>query len=215
VKLEQGELEELGTLLVERAFQYSNGTGPFILSSGETSKYYYDGKATSLLPSTLQRIGNALVDVILASGAEAVGGLELGSVPISTSVGLAALSRGRDLPTFVVRKARKGHGTRDLIAQAYCPDGELLKPGRRVAIVDDVVTKGGSVRQAIDVVKDLGCQVVLVAVLVERHEGGGDALRSLGYNVLSLFRTDEEGTLSVTPEYLKRLRAARAAATTQ
>ena len=205
------DLEDLGNLLVEQAFRYSNGSGPFVLASGETSKYYYYGKSSTLLPSTLRRVAEALVEVILRSGAEAVGGLEIGSVPISTAVGLAALDRGKDIPTFVVRKQRKGHGTDELIAQAYSPDGELLQSGRPVAIVDDVITKGGSVQQAIDAARALGCRVVLIAVLVERHEGGGDALRARGYDVVSIFRTDEEGRLSINEAFVERLKAAQAA----
>lgn len=206
------ELEELRVLLLERSFLYSNGSGPFVLASGGTSKYYYNGKFTSLLPSTAKLIGEALVDVVLRSGAEAVGGLAIGADPISSSIGRAALDKGCDLPTFIVRKERKGHGSRDLIAEAYSPDGELLRPGRRVAIVDDVITKGGSVRQAIETVASLGCKVVLVAVLVERHEGGGDTLRADGYDTISVFCTDEEGQLSVNEEFLARLAAAQTVA---
>jgi orotate phosphoribosyltransferase len=87
-------------------------------------------------------------------------------------------------------------------------DGEeLLKAGRRVAIVEDAITTGGSVRIAIDVLEELGCEVTLIAVLVERHEGGGDALRRGGYDVLSIFRTDEEGQLSINEAFLERLAA--------
>jgi orotate phosphoribosyltransferase len=157
--------------------------------------------------------------VVLASGAEAVGGPELGAVPIAVSVGLVSLSRGRDLPVFVVRKEQKEYGARDLVVEPYADDvgvprpsgeGPLLTAGRRVAIVEDAVTTGGAVQQAIDAVEALGCQVVLVAVLVERHEGGGDALRSQGYDVISLFRTDEEGQLSVNDAFLERLAASQA-----
>lgn len=204
------DIERLRALLTRHAVRY----GEFTLASGRKSKYYYNGKRVTLRPSAVRLIGEALVDVVLASGAEAVGGPELGAVPIAVAVGLAALERGRDLPVFIVRKEQKQYGARDLVVEPYADeaggDAPLLVEGGRVAIVEDAVTTGGSVQKAIDAVEALGCQVVLVAVLVERHEGGGDDVRSRGYDVVSLFRTDEEGQLSVTEAYLSRLEAARA-----
>lgn len=191
----------------EYCFEY----GEFTLSSGLPSKYYYDGKRATLDPYAASLIGKVLTDVVISSGAECVGGLEIGSVPIAVEVGQAALAQQRDLPTFIVRKAQKEHGTRDSVAQAYTRHGDLLRPGRRVAIVDDVITTGGSVSKAIDAVKQLGCEIVLVAVLVERHEGGAEDLRAR-YDVVSLFRSDETGHLSVNPDFVRRLEAARAAA---
>ncbi len=200
------ELEELRNLMQDSCFEY----GAFVLSSGRPSNYYYDGKRATLNPSAARLIGRVLGDAIIASEADAIGGLEIGSVPISMAVSLAGVESGRQLPVFIVRKEPKAHGTRDLVAQAHVEGGDLLRKGTRVAIVDDVITTGGSIEKAIDVVEALGCQVVLVAVLVERHEGGGDALRSRGYDVVSVFRTDEEGRLSVNEEFLIRLEAAQA-----
>ncbi len=188
-------------------FQY----GEFTLSSGRKSRYYYNGKRVTLRPSAAKLIGETLVDVVLAAGAEAVGGPALGAVPIAMAVGAAALERGEDLPVFVVRTERKEHGARDLIAEPYADEGgEVVTEGRRVAIVEDAITTGGSVAKAIEAVEALGAKVVLVAVLVERHEGGGDALRARGYDVVSVFRTDERGRLSVSEAFAKRLAAARA-----
>ena len=200
------DIERLRDLMQRHCVQH----GDFTLASGGRSKYYYNGKRITLRPSAAKLIGEALVDVVLASGAEAVGGPALGAVPIAMAVGMASLARGRDLPVFVVRMEQKAHGARDLVAEPYSDDdNDLLTKGRRVAIVEDAITTGGSVKKAIDAVEALGCQVTLVAVLVERHEGGGDALRSEGYDVLSLFRSDEEGRLSVNEAFLSRLEAAR------
>ncbi len=203
------DLERLRGLMQRHCFQY----GDFTLRSGHKSAYYYNGKRVTLRPSGAKLIGEALVDIVLASGAEAVGGPELGAVPVAMAVGLAGLSRhGRDLPVFVVRE-EKTHGARDRVAEPYADDGEaLLTPGRRIAIVEDAITTGGAVQMALDAVEALGCQVMLVAVLVERHEGGGDALRAKGYDVLSLFRTNEEGQLSLNEAFVERLEAAKAAA---
>lgn len=201
-------IERLGELMQRHCLRY----GDFELASGGRGKYYYNGKRVTLRPSAAKLIGEVLVDVVLASGADAVGGPALGAVPISCAVGAAALARERDLPVFVVRTEQKGHGARDLIAEPYADDGEdVVTAGRRVAIVEDAVTTGGSVVKAIDAVEALDAQVVLVAVLVERHEGGGDALRAKGYDVVSVFRTDEEGRLSVNEAFLERLKAAASA----
>ena len=206
------EIEELRALMQRHCVRF----GDFTLSSGRKSKYYYNGKKITLRPSALRLVGAALVDVVLASGAGAVGGPELGAVPIATAVGLAALGRGRDLPVFVVRKEQKQYGARDLVVEPYADeaggDAPLVAAGTRLAIVEDAVTTGGSVQKAIDAVEELGARIVLIAVLVERHEGGGDGLRSRGYDVLSVFRTDEEGRLYVNEEFLRRREAAQAAA---
>ncbi len=84
----------------------------------------------------------------------------------------------------------------------------MVSEGRRVAIVEDTITTGGSVRKAIEAIEDVGAKVSLIAVLVERHEGGADTLRNEGYDVVSLFRADEAGQLSVNEDYLARLAAA-------
>ncbi len=205
------EIERLRELMQRHCVRF----GDFTLASGRKSKYYYNGKRVTLRPSAAKLIGAALIDVVLASGAEAVGGPELGAVPIAVAVGLAALELGRDLPVFIVRKEQKGYGARDLIVEPYAgesggdpsADGPLIAAGRRVAIVEDAITTGGSVQKAIDAVEAAGAKVALVAVLVERHEGGGDDLRSRGYDVLSVFRTDEEGHLSISETFLERLEA--------
>ncbi len=206
--VDRNNLQRLRDLMQRYCVQY----GDFTLASGRTSKYYYNGKRATLRPSGAKLIGEALVDVVLASGAEAVGGPELGAVPIAMAVGLASLARRRDLPVFVVRKEQKQYGARDRVVEPYGEEGaDALAAGTRVAIVEDTITTGGSVQLAIGAVEELGCRVVLVAVLVERHEGGADALRSRGYDVVSVFRADEEGRLSVNEAFLARLEAARAA----
>jgi orotate phosphoribosyltransferase len=203
------DIERLRALMQRHCFQY----GDFTLASGRKGKYYYNGKKVTLRPSAAKLIGEALVDVVLASGAGAVGGPAMGAIPIACAVGAASLDRGRELPVFVVRTEQKQYGARDLVAEPYADgDVDLLHDGVRVAIVEDAITTGGSVQKALDAVEALGCSVTLVAVLVERHEGGGDALRAKGYDVVSLFRTDEEGRLSVSDAFLERLAAASAPA---
>lgn len=203
--MERNDIDKLREMMQRHCFQY----GDFTLSSGRKSSFYYNGKRVTLRPEGARLIGEALVDVVLASGAEAVGGPELGAVPIAMAVGLASLTRRRELPVFVVRKEQKDYGARDLVVEPYADDGEgLLTKGRRIAIVEDTITTGGSVQKALDAVEELGCAVVLIAVLVERAEGGAETLRSRGYDVVSLFRADEQGKIAVNSEYERRLAAA-------
>jgi orotate phosphoribosyltransferase len=177
--------------------------GPYPLSSGSTSRYYYDGKLRTLDPPAAWLIGNLLVDPIIDTNAEAVGGAAVGSIPISDAVGIAAHLRGLYLPTFYVRAEAKQHGTRSQVYQALLPhDEELLKPGRRVAIVDDVITTGRSLSEAIQVVEGLGCLVTVVIALVERHESKG-SLRGHSYPVLRLFYTDEDGNLFIDEDFVR------------
>ena len=196
------DMEQL-QVLMQRCFKYE---GPYELASGRQSNYYYDGKGATQDPIAAWLIGNALVDMILEAGAEAVGGLEIGAVPIADAVGLAAhVNRDVVLPTFIVRKEAKGHGTKLRVSEANLADGsQLLRPGRRVAVVDDVITTGGSVQKAIDAVQEMGCVVTIVVALVERHESEGTALRGQGFPVKRLFYTDEEGRLSVDEDFSRR-----------
>lgn len=200
------DVQSLRNLMQETCFEY----GDFILSSGRRSQYYYNGKRGTLQPRTAQVIGRVVLDMIEAAGAEAIGGLEIGSIPISQSVALASLGSEKEIPAFIVRKEQKQHGIRDRVAEAFPEDGaeHLLRPGRRVAIVDDVITTGGSIDKAIEVVEELGCKVVIIIALVERHEGGGDTLRQRGYNFQRLFYTDEVGSLFVDEGLQQRVAGA-------
>jgi len=196
--------EEIETLrgMILNCFEHG---GQYSLSSGRTSNYYYEGKLGTLNPPTVRLIGEVLVEVILDSGAEAVGGLEIGSVPITGAVGLAALERDRLLPGFIVRKQPKEHGTRSRIAESYVAgDDHLLRPGRPVAIVDDVITTGSSIEKAIEAVTELGCNVAVVVALVERHESEGKALRDRGFPVLRVFHTNEDGELFIDDDFVRR-----------
>src|SRR3990172_13048454 len=103
------EIEELRALMQ----RHSVRCGDFTLSSGRKSKYYYNGKRVTLRPSAMKLVGEALVDIVLASGAEAVGGPELGAVPIAAAVGQVSLARGRDLPVFLVPPEQKEYGARE------------------------------------------------------------------------------------------------------
>lgn len=176
---------------------------PVPLNSGGTSYYYCDLKGVTLHPRYAKTIGELMLPAVLASGAEAVGGLAAGCIPIADAIGRAALDAGHDLPTFFGRAEAKDHGPQALASMraALMENGEpLIRAGRRVAIVEDAVTQGGAAMQAAEAAKAAGCEVVLVMTVVERHEGGGARFREIGLPFRRLFYTLEDGTLFIDDE---------------
>lgn len=134
------KLTELRQLLQERSIK----KGAFTLSSGALSSYYCDTKATTLSPRGARLVGETLFELLSEDGAEAIGGLALGSTFIATAIAMASELRERPMYGFTVREERKGHGLERQTEESYHPDGRrLLVPGRKVAVVDDVVTGGG------------------------------------------------------------------------
>lgn len=153
--------------------------GDFELSSGRRSDHYWDGKKVTLNPRGAYLVGKAVFDMVSQLEIDAIGGLEVGAIPVATAVALVSSQEGKPIPAFVVRKGRKAHGTGNEI------EGKLPE-GSRVAIVDDVITSGESIMTAIRAVEQRGCKVVGVVAVVDRHEGGTDKLVSEGYEVGSV-----------------------------
>lgn len=173
---------------------------PVRLNSGGYSNYYCDLKGVTLHPRYAKIIGEMMLPAILASGAEAVGGLAAGCIPIADAVARAALDTSVLLPTFFGRAEAKDHGPEAVasVRAAATEDGSpLIRAGRRVAIVEDAVTQGGAAMQATNAARAAGCDVVLVMTVVERHEGGGARFRKLGVDFRRLFYTLEDGSLHV------------------
>lgn len=187
------DLRELQALLERDALRY----GDFTLSSGRKSRYYFDGRRVTLSPRGAFLVGRALLPRVRESRAEAIGGLTLGADPIVTAVALTSgLDGGRSVPAFIVRKEAKGHGAGGRIAAAAAADGgDVIVPGRSVVLVDDAVTTAGSILEAADVVEALGCKVVLTLAIVDRQEGGAEALAARGYPFVALFHADADGRL--------------------
>ena len=163
--------------------------GSFTLTSGKTSAYYFDGRRATHDAEGAGLIGE-LVAELLDPGVQAVGGPATAANPIITSTQLASARAGRPIDAFYVRSQAKEHGTRRLV------EGNLPGPGAEVVVVDDTMTTGGSLRHAIEAVEAEGCKVARVIVVVDRGEGGADALRARGYEVTALFHADANGNLS-------------------
>jgi orotate phosphoribosyltransferase len=169
--------------------------GDFTLSSGLKSDHYWDGKKVTLAAAGTYLVGRAIFERLAGLDIDAVGGPEIGAIPIATAVALVSHLEGRDIPAFIVRKHPKEHGTRKPV-EGFLPENS------RVVIVEDVITTGESVIKAIAAVENLGCKVVKVIALVDRCEGGGDKLRHAGYSfesILDFQKHDGRVILAVSP----------------
>ena len=163
--------------LIEIVKSRSVETGrEFRLASGRMSDFYCNLKPTMLHPEGAWLIGALVSEAIRPGEADLVGGLEMGAVPIATAVAAASFAAGRPLPAFFVRKAAKEHGTRSLVEGL--PRGETLA-GKRLVIVEDVTTTGGSSAKAIEAVRADRATVVRVITVVDREEGAADTFARL------------------------------------
>ena len=174
--------DRLLSLLAERSAR----RGQFTLASGKQSTLYIDARLTTMSPDGLALIGPLGLAAIEDAGwdAHAVGGLTLGADPIAYAVSYASALAGRPLRAFTVRKEAKQHGTGRLIEGPF-------RNGDRVAIVEDVITTGGSALRAIEAVRAAGGRVVGVLALVDREEGGREAIEAADVKVIALARAAE------------------------
>lgn len=157
---------------------------PIKLASGKMSDVYFDGRKVTLDPEGVTLFARAILELVNVNSLDAVGGPSIGADPIATAVSIFAfLDRNKRLPAFLVRKETKQHGLQKQI------EGANLKPGMRVLIVEDVITTGQSVRNAISVVEASGAKVIQVVCLLDREEGGTELLRS--YSLTPLFGRNE------------------------
>lgn len=152
--------------------------GRVTLASGREADYYVDLRRVTLHHRAAPLIGHVLLDRLEEVGLgpgeiDATGGLTLGADPVATSLLHAAASRGLDLDAFVVRKEAKAHGMQRRI------EGPDIA-GRRVVVVEDTSTTGGSVATAVEAVREAGAEVRGVAVLVDRDTGARSTIEALG-----------------------------------
>jgi orotate phosphoribosyltransferase len=170
--------------LLELIKQEALSIKPIILSSGKKSDYYIDCRLITMHPEGAALIADIFFDMLADKEVNALGGLTIGADPIAGAFAAISFQRGRPIPTFIVRKEQKKHGTQKLV------EGPLKK-GMNVAIVDDVATSGDSLLSAIFAVEEFGCKVAAVLVVVDRMEGGNAALAEKGYKLESIFTRDD------------------------
>jgi orotate phosphoribosyltransferase len=169
-------------LVREKALKF----GEFTLASGKKAKYYLDGKQVTLDSEGAKLVGEGILDLLAAGMPKAVGGMSIGADPITAAVVTMAGVRGLPLSGFMVRKQVKGHGTTRMI------EGPV-QPGDEVAIVEDVVTTGGSSLAAIDRCLEFGLVVRRVIAIIDRMEGGAAAFGQRGIPFSSLLTIRDFG----------------------
>jgi orotate phosphoribosyltransferase len=177
--------EELGGLLVERALL----EGDFVLRSGRRSSWYLDKYRFETEPEILRALGGALAEAVDECEPDAVrlAGPALGAVALAAS---AAMASG--LPFIIVRGEAKEYGTAKRIEGPF-------EPGELVCLLEDVVTSGGALAEAVSAVRDEGLVVRNAVCVVDREEGGSDALARLGVRLRPLFRARDLLEMRKTP----------------
>ncbi|MFI1798281.1 orotate phosphoribosyltransferase [Streptomyces sp. NPDC020379] len=158
--------------------------GKVTLSSGKEADYYIDLRRITLDAEAAPLVGQVMLDATADLEYDAVGGLTLGADPVATSMLHAAAARGRKLDAFVVRKAQKTHGMQRRI------EGPDIK-GRRVLVVEDTSTTGGSPLTAVEAAREAGAEVVAVATIVDR--GAASAIESVGLRYVTGYSLGDLG----------------------
>lgn len=161
-------------LIKLRSFQ----EGPeFKLASGKTSTFYFNMKPTMLDSEGAYLVASLILDQLAHTDADLIGGLEMGAVPIASSVAAVAFTEGRKLSAFFVRKQAKEHGTQSLVEGLA--KGESMA-GKKVVVVEDVTTTGGSALKAAEALKAAGAEIVRVITIVDRLDGAAEAFTAAG-----------------------------------
>ncbi len=170
-------------ILKEKSYEKRKVT----LSSGRESDFYIDCKQATLSAEGAVLCGRLFCGMLEAGERpEAVGGITLGADPIVTAVSLTSALRGWPIPAFIIRKEPKKHGTAQWIEGT-----KNLKPGMRVAILEDVVTTGASTMRAIERAVESGLVVARVLCIVDRNEGGAQAVAETGYAIEPMFLKED------------------------
>lgn len=172
----------LARILVEKSYR----EGDFVLASGRRSDYYFDCRVTALSAEGSWLIGSLFNDLLADLAIRGVGGMTLGADPLVSATTVISWERGRPLHGLLVRKEAKGHGTGQFVEGL----GNFA-PGDSVAMLEDVVTTGGSLLKACERVRDAGLNIAAVCAILDREEGGREAIAEAGYNLLALFTRKE------------------------
>jgi orotate phosphoribosyltransferase len=175
-------IPELVQLLASRSAK----RGEFTLASGRPSTLYIDARLTTMSPEGLTLIGSLGLGALQHAhwNVQSVGGLTVGADPIAYAIAYASAVTNSPLRAFTVRKEAKAHGTGRVIEGPF-------HPGDHVAIIEDVITTGASALRAVKAIRDAGGIIAGVLALVDREEGGREALETTGLQVIALTRASE------------------------
>lgn len=172
------DAEAARSRLIEIVKARSLRTGAAItLASGKTSTFYINLKPTMLDAEGAHLLAGLILHELRDASVDLVGGMEMGAVPLAACVVAASRTRGPRLGGFFVRKQAKDHGTKSLVEGLA--DGETLK-GKRIAMLEDVTTTGGSTLRAIEALKAEGAIIDRVIVVIDREEGAAETFEAAG-----------------------------------
>ena len=175
--------DRLLELLRVRAFERKR----VVLASGKESDFFIDCKQAVLTAEGHVLVGEVMLDAVRRlPPCSAVAGVELGGCPLASAVALTSFRGPEPLDALYVRKDAKDHGSRRLVE-----GNTRLAPGARVVLLEDVVTTGGSTLKAATKLREAGCEVVAVVALVDRLEGGREAVEGAGLQLVTLFTRDD------------------------
>ena len=163
----------LAEIIRKRSF----GRGEITLASGRKSDFYFNLKPTMLDPEGAALLAELTYEALKDDGLDYVGGLEMGAVPLAGAIAQLSWIKGHPIAAFFVRKKPKEHGAR--LAVEGLAKGESLQ-GKRVVIVEDVTTTGGSALKAVEAVREAGGEVALVLTMVDREEGATETFAQAG-----------------------------------
>jgi orotate phosphoribosyltransferase len=166
----------------------SFGRGEITLASGRKSDFYFNLKPTMLDPEGAALLAELTFDALSGDRLDYVGGLEMGAVPLAGAIAQLSWMKSAPIAAFFVRKKPKEHGAR--LAVEGLSKGESLA-GKRVVIVEDVTTTGGSAVKALDAVREAGGDVVLVFTMVDRDEGATETFAKAGVEFRALYKASE------------------------
>lgn len=174
--------------LADIIFTRSFGRGEITLASGRKSDFYVNLKPTMLDPEGAALLAELTFDALKDDKLDYVGGLEMGAVPLAGAIAQLSWLKKAPIAAFFVRKKPKEHGAR--LAVEGLAKGESLR-GKRVVIVEDVTTTGGSAIKAVEAVRDAGAEIALVFTMVDRDEGATETFAEAGIAFRSLFKASE------------------------
>lgn len=172
-------------ILRDHVFQHSLKTGSFTLKSGRASSWFLDTKQTVCRPDGVLAVAQAALEII-PEAATAIGGLTMGADPVAFGIAAIAATRGRQLRSFSVRKEAKDHGITGRLAGA-------IQPGDRVVITEDTVTRGTSIFEAVEAVREFGAEPIFITVIVDRGGTCAQMARDAGIEYRPLLTAPDLG----------------------
>ena len=174
--------------LLEIIRRRSFGRGGVTLASGRKSDFYFNLKPTMMDPEGATLLAELTYEALKDEGFDYIGGLEMGAVPLAGAIAQISWIKGHPIAAFFVRKKPKEHGAK-LAIEGLTRDETLA--GKRIVVVEDVTTTGGSAMKAVETLREAGANVSLVFTMVDREEGAAETFAAAGLPFRALYKARE------------------------